>query len=109
MEQFKGQSRLPKFAVPKRYDIRLKPDLNSCKFTGSVAIDVDIVAETRFLVLNVADISVRSDSVSLTKRNSSKVLVLRISCFPLFFWSTFEFNLFVLAILFLRCMKNQEF
>ncbi|KAL5559483.1 hypothetical protein UlMin_035694 [Ulmus minor] len=72
MEQFKGQSRLPKFAVPKRYDIRLKPDLNSCKFTGSVAIDVDIVAETRFLVLNVADISVRSGSVSLTKRNSSK-------------------------------------
>ncbi|KAL5559481.1 hypothetical protein UlMin_035692 [Ulmus minor] len=72
MEQFKGQSRLPKFAVPKRYDIRLQPDLNSCKFTGSVAIDVDIVAETRFLVLNVADISVRSDSVSLTKRNSSK-------------------------------------
>ncbi|OMO83998.1 hypothetical protein CCACVL1_11047, partial [Corchorus capsularis] len=27
MEQFKGQPRLPKFAVPKRYDIRLKPDL----------------------------------------------------------------------------------
>ncbi|KAL5559485.1 hypothetical protein UlMin_035696 [Ulmus minor] len=73
MEQFKGQSRLPKFAVPKRYDIRLQPDLNSCKFTGSVAIDVDIVAETRFIVLNVADISVRSGSVSLTKRISSKM------------------------------------
>ncbi|KAH7523844.1 hypothetical protein FEM48_Zijuj06G0055200 [Ziziphus jujuba var. spinosa] len=73
MEQFKGQSRLPKFAVPKRYDIRLKPDLISCKFAGSVNIDLDIVADTRFVVLNAADLSIRSGSVSFKSKDSSKV------------------------------------
>ncbi|KAF3446074.1 hypothetical protein FNV43_RR11253 [Rhamnella rubrinervis] len=73
MEQFKGQSRLPKFAVPKRYDIRLKPDLESCEFAGSVAIDLDIVGHTRFVVLNVADLSIHDGAVSFTNKNSSKV------------------------------------
>lgn len=66
MEQFKGQPRLPKFAVPKRYDIRLKPDLTTCKFDGSVAIDVDVVSDTKFIVLNAADLSINSGSVSFT-------------------------------------------
>ncbi|GMN36050.1 hypothetical protein TIFTF001_005719 [Ficus carica] len=73
MEQFKGQPRLPKFAVPKRYDIRLKPDLISCKFSGSVSIDVDVVADTRFIVLNVANLFVNTSSISFTSRTSSKV------------------------------------
>uniref|UniRef100_A0A0A0L0S9 Aminopeptidase n=1 Tax=Cucumis sativus TaxID=3659 RepID=A0A0A0L0S9_CUCSA len=74
MDQFKGQPRLPKFAVPKRYDIYLKPDLCLCKFSGSVAIDIDILSDTRFLVLNVADLLVHHASVSFTNRNSSKVI-----------------------------------
>ncbi|KAL6208051.1 hypothetical protein ACLB2K_019003 [Fragaria x ananassa] len=73
MSQFKGQARLPKFAVPKRYDVKLKPDLVSCKFGGSVAIDLDIVADTRFIVLNAADLSVSAASVSFTQSHSSKV------------------------------------
>ncbi|KAL6295989.1 hypothetical protein ACE6H2_004131 [Prunus campanulata] len=73
MEQFKGQPRLPKFAVPKRYDIRLKPDLTACKFGGSVAVDLDIVADTRFIVLNAAELSVNAGSVSFTHQDSSKV------------------------------------
>ncbi|KAI5354182.1 hypothetical protein L3X38_007077 [Prunus dulcis] len=73
MEQFKGQPRLPKFAVPKRYDIRLKPDLTACKFGGSVAVDLDIVADTRFIVLNAAKLSVNAGSVSFTHQDSSKV------------------------------------
>ncbi|KAB2634423.1 aminopeptidase M1-like [Pyrus ussuriensis x Pyrus communis] len=71
MEQFKGQSRLPKFAVPKRYSIRLKPDLIACKFAGSVAIDLDIVSDTRFIALNAAELAVDAASVSFT--HSSKV------------------------------------
>ncbi|OAY26889.1 aminopeptidase M1 isoform X1 [Manihot esculenta] len=70
MDQFKGQPRLPKFSVPKRYDVRLKPDLSACTFAGSVSIDLDIVADTKFIVLNAADLSVKSDSVCFT---SSKV------------------------------------
>ncbi|KAJ1423415.1 Peptidase M1, membrane alanine aminopeptidase, N-terminal [Sesbania bispinosa] len=73
MDQFKGQPRLPKFAVPKRYDIRLKPDLVACRFAGSVTVNVDIVAATSFIVLNAAELSVSSDAVSFTNRDSSKV------------------------------------
>ncbi|XP_059453182.1 aminopeptidase M1-like [Corylus avellana] len=74
MEQFKGQPRLPKFAVPKRYDLRLKPDLSACKFAGSVAVDLDIVADTNFIVLNAADLSLVTGSVSFANRGFSKVL-----------------------------------
>ncbi|KAL4319665.1 hypothetical protein GQ457_18G002170 [Hibiscus cannabinus] len=73
MEQFRKQPRLPKFALPKRYDLRLKPDLSACKFAGSVSIDVDVVADTRFIVLNAAELSINSGSVSFSPRNSSKV------------------------------------
>ena len=66
MELFKGQPRLPKFAVPKRYDIHLKPDLTTCKFSGSVSIDVNIVDDTRFIVLNAAELSVDTSSVSFS-------------------------------------------
>ncbi|KAK9273621.1 hypothetical protein L1049_018431 [Liquidambar formosana] len=72
MEQFKGKPRLPKFAVPKRYDIRLKPDLIACKFAGSVDVDVDIVDDTTFIVLNAADLSVAPGSVHFKTRNSSQ-------------------------------------
>lgn len=74
MDQFKGQPRLPKFALPKRYDIYLKPDLCLCKFSGSVSIDIDILSDTRFLVLNAADLLVHHASVSFTNQESSKVL-----------------------------------
>lgn len=73
MEQFKGQARLPKFAVPKRYDIRLKPDLITCRFAGSVAIDVDVVDHTQFIVLNAAELSIDNGSISFTCKASSKV------------------------------------
>ncbi|KAK4395091.1 Aminopeptidase M1 [Sesamum angolense] len=42
LEQFKGQARLPEFAVPKRYDLTIKLDLSACTFSGSVLIDVFI-------------------------------------------------------------------
>ncbi|XP_021607282.1 aminopeptidase M1 isoform X2 [Manihot esculenta] len=66
MDHFKGQPRLPKFAVPKRYAIRLKPDLSACTFAGSVSVDLDIVDHTKFIVLNAGDLSVHSSSVSFT-------------------------------------------
>ncbi|KAF7139037.1 hypothetical protein RHSIM_Rhsim07G0175300 [Rhododendron simsii] len=65
-EQFKGQPRLPKSVVPKRYEIKLKPDLASCTFAGTVDISVDVVAETKFIVLNAADLTVSRDGVRFT-------------------------------------------
>ncbi|KAK6911934.1 Aminopeptidase N-like, N-terminal domain, partial [Dillenia turbinata] len=58
MEQLKGQTRLPKFAVPKRYDLSLKVDLSACTFTGSVQIDLRIVEETKFIVLNALELDI---------------------------------------------------
>ncbi|XXG42913.1 hypothetical protein AAC387_Pa01g3067 [Persea americana] len=72
LEQFKSQPRLPKFAIPKRYDLKLKPDLSSCKFTGFVQIDLQIVSETRFIVLNAADLSFENSSICFTDRQSTK-------------------------------------
>ena len=83
IEQFKGQARLPKFAVPIRYNIWLKPDLNACKFAGSVAIELNIVADTSFIVLNAAELSVDTASVSFTHSSNSNVRI-RIS-YHLFF------------------------
>lgn len=76
-EQFKGQPRLPKFAVPKSYDLNLKPDLVACKFAGAVDISVDIVADTKFIVLNAADLSVDRSSVRFRSQTGSKVQPLR--------------------------------
>ncbi|KAK6248932.1 hypothetical protein QUC31_020497 [Theobroma cacao] len=70
---FQRQPRLPKFAVPKRYHIHLTPDLSACKFGGSVSIHLDILADTRFIVLNAAQLSINPGSVSFSPQNSSKV------------------------------------
>ncbi|KAG6389346.1 hypothetical protein SASPL_150814 [Salvia splendens] len=67
--QFRGQPRLPKFAIPKRYDLKLNPDLAACKFTGAVQISVDVVSDTKFLVLNAAELSVSSNSVKFASAN----------------------------------------
>ncbi|KAL3497457.1 hypothetical protein ACH5RR_040189 [Cinchona calisaya] len=71
-QQFRGQPRLPKFAVPKRYDLKLKPDLIACKFSGAVQISVDVVSDTKFIVLNASELSVDSKSVRFS--SPTKVL-----------------------------------
>ncbi|WVZ93105.1 hypothetical protein U9M48_039114 [Paspalum notatum var. saurae] len=55
-DQFRGQARLPRFAAPLRYDLRLRPDLAACTFTGAAAIAVAVSAPTRFIVLNAAEL-----------------------------------------------------
>ncbi|KAK4412654.1 Aminopeptidase M1 [Sesamum alatum] len=67
--QFRGQARLPKFAIPKRYDLKLKPDLTAFKFAGAVEISIDVVSDTKFLVLNAAELSIKPNSVSFTSNN----------------------------------------
>lgn len=75
MTEFKWQDRLPKFPVPIRYNIRLKPDLNACKFAGSVAIELNIEADTSYIVLNAAELSVDTASVSFAHSSNSKVRI----------------------------------
>lgn len=68
-DQFKGQPRLPKFVIPKRYDLRLTPDLITCKFAGAVQISLDVVTPTKFIVLNAAELSVDPKAVHFKSSN----------------------------------------
>ncbi|KAK7255647.1 hypothetical protein RIF29_29062 [Crotalaria pallida] len=60
IDQFKGQTRLPNFAVPKRYELHLKPDLTACTFSGTVQINLDIIESTNFLVLNSLELAIQN-------------------------------------------------
>ncbi|XP_022853204.1 aminopeptidase M1-like [Olea europaea var. sylvestris] len=62
LEHFKEQTRLPDFAVPKRYDLTLKLDLLGCTFSGFVLVDVVINRATRFLVLNALELVIHQVS-----------------------------------------------
>jgi puromycin-sensitive aminopeptidase len=58
--------RLPKSAAPRRYDVRLRPDLADGTFTGSVSIEVDVLEPLDRFVLNAADLSITSCTVDGT-------------------------------------------
>ena len=60
IDQFKGQTRLPNFATPKRYELHLKPDLSACTFSGTVHISLTINENTKFLVLNSLELVIQN-------------------------------------------------
>uniref|UniRef100_A0A7N1A7K8 Alpha-aminoacylpeptide hydrolase n=1 Tax=Kalanchoe fedtschenkoi TaxID=63787 RepID=A0A7N1A7K8_KALFE len=72
-ENFTGQLQLPKFAVPSRYELRLKPDLVDFTFSGSVNIELDIVSETKFLVYNAVELTILLGDISFNSSKSDKV------------------------------------
>ncbi len=53
-------SPVPATSYPTHYDIRLAPDLDALRFDGSVGIDIDVATSTDTIVLNVADIDIKS-------------------------------------------------
>ncbi|MCO5614154.1 hypothetical protein L7F22_068435 [Adiantum nelumboides] len=62
---FKGSPRLPPYAVPLHYNIELQPDLSAFKFDGKLAVTVDILQATSYMVLNAFDLTIPSGSVWL--------------------------------------------
>src|SRR5262245_22154304 len=50
--------RLPRTAIPSRYDLELAPSLKSATFDGRVEIQVDVVEPTTDLVLNAAELEI---------------------------------------------------
>lgn len=56
--------RLPTTVRPRHYDIGLDLDLDGGRFTGSVAVDVEVVTETSELVLNADQLDI--DGVEVT-------------------------------------------
>ena len=55
--------RLPRNVVPRRYQLRLEPDLATATFAGSETIKVDVVEAVDRFVLNAADLDLTSVSV----------------------------------------------
>ena len=55
--------RLPTTARPRRYDVRLRPSLESASFTGRVEIDVVVDTDVDMLVLNAAELVVTNCTV----------------------------------------------
>ncbi len=56
--------RLPRHVIPSHYDLVLEPDLETFTFTGSVGMDVDVLEPTSQIVLNVAEVDIKSATIS---------------------------------------------
>ncbi len=50
--------RLPRGVVPRRYVLRLEPDLEGFTFEGTVGIDIDVVESVAEIVLNAAELDI---------------------------------------------------
>ncbi|VAH85845.1 unnamed protein product [Triticum turgidum subsp. durum] len=61
--QFRGKLRLPRFAMPTHYKLHFHPNLVSSTFSGVVSINVFVLAPTRFLVLNVVELTIDHASI----------------------------------------------
>ncbi len=53
-----SEHRLPRDVVPRRYELRMEPDLEAATFTGQEDVAVEVVTTTDRVVLNVADLDV---------------------------------------------------
>ena len=68
----KTPGKLPKSVVPHHYAIRIEPDLAKATFVGSVAIDIEVRAPVKEIVLNSLDLQIgkavlqTSESVAIT-------------------------------------------
>jgi puromycin-sensitive aminopeptidase len=56
--------RLPRHVAPTHYDIRLELDLETFTFRGSVGVDLDVTEATDSLVLNAAEVEIKSATLS---------------------------------------------
>ena len=63
--------RLPKTAVPDSYDLQFEPDLAQATFTGEETIHVRLTAPTATIVLNSAELEIKSASVVSAKNNQN--------------------------------------
>ena len=57
---FDDPYRLPRHAVPTRYDLRLEPDLVSATFQGRTTIALTVLESTTVIVLNALELTVES-------------------------------------------------
>jgi len=58
-----GPGRLPRHVVPRHYALELRPDLDAGTFTGTVAIDAEVLGACHEVVLNAAELQVATATV----------------------------------------------
>ena len=56
--------RLPTSALPRRYELRLAPDLESATFEGAERIEIDVQESTSVIVLNALDLEIHEASIA---------------------------------------------
>ncbi|MCY3911084.1 MAG: M1 family metallopeptidase, partial [bacterium] len=60
--------RLPRGVVPRRYELRLEPDLEAFTFAGTVGVDIEVLEPVDDIVLNAAELEINEgdlDGVAL--------------------------------------------
>jgi puromycin-sensitive aminopeptidase len=50
--------RLPRTVVPRRYELRIEPDLTTARFVGTVDIEIDVLEPVTEAVLNAKDLDI---------------------------------------------------
>uniref|UniRef100_A0A7I4BPT3 Aminopeptidase n=1 Tax=Physcomitrium patens TaxID=3218 RepID=A0A7I4BPT3_PHYPA len=70
---FQGKIRLPTSVTPSRYDLELTPKLDICKFDGKMTVSLRIVEDTKYIVLNAADLTITDKSVWLRSNTSRQM------------------------------------
>ena len=50
--------RLPRGVVPRRYELRLEPDLEAFTFAGTVGVDIEVLEPVGEIVLNAAELEI---------------------------------------------------
>src|SRR5262245_49557082 len=68
--------RLPKLPRPERYDLSLTVDPAKPRFTGELAVELEVGADTRSLELHAVDLDIESSEVEDAK-GTLKVAKLR--------------------------------
>ena len=58
VEDSSNPYRLPRTVVPRRYELRLEPDLEAFSFAGTVGVDIDVVEPVGEIVLNAAELEI---------------------------------------------------
>ena len=53
-----AQYRLPRTALPRRYDLTLEPDLDGATFIGAEDVELEVRERTGEIVLNAADLEI---------------------------------------------------
>lgn len=76
MDGKKAFERLPKYVVPKHYDITLKPDLIKFRFDGEETVNVEVRKPTSKIILNAFELSI--EKVKYISSSSQDIVCNRI-------------------------------